>query len=165
MDNLLDKLPDIPTYFSMYVDRNIDLNTQRSIPCPFHNETHGKSFSYTPMLKKWRCWGACHAGGDVIDLHRLNYKLHSREEAQASLCSIFGIENEIDTSFEREQINYDAKDVYRRRLYSLAVSLAKNPDEWEELDYILSKAPFDEKELEVFCAKQGHPIQNSPIGG
>ena len=158
MDNLLDKLPSVPDYFKLYVDRDIDLNNVKSIPCPFHGETHGKSFSYTPVLGKWRCWGACHCGGDVIDLHRLNYRLRTREEAKASLCALLGIRPTTELSFERVTPTVDAKEVYRNRLYALAVSIAKEPDAWIKLDYILSKAPFDTRELEVFCAEQGFPV-------
>ena len=158
MSNIIDKLPSVPDYFKVYVDRDIDLNTVKSIPCPFHGETHGKSFSYSPMLGKWRCWGACHAGGDVIDLHKLNYRLRSREDAKSSLCKMLGISLSEDLSFERTTPTVDAKEVYRNRLYSLAVSIAKEPDAWLELDYIVSKAPFETKELEVFCASHGYPI-------
>lgn len=158
MENLLDKLPSVPDYFKNYVDKDIDLANVKSIPCPFHNETHGKSFSYAPMLGKWRCWGACHCGGDVIDLHRLNYRLRTREEAKASLCAMLGIRPDTELSFERVTPTVDAKEVYRNRLYALAVSIAKEPDAWEKLDYILGKAPFDTRELEVFCAEQGYPI-------
>lgn len=158
MDDLTHKLPSIPVYFNTYVDHKVDLNVTHSIACPFHNEQHGKSFSFSPMLGKWRCWGACHCGGDVIDLHRLNYHLRSREEARASLCSLLGIPDIPVLNFEQERPEIDLKDVYRRRLYALAVSLANEPDAWIDLDYILSKTPFDTKELEVFCATHGHPI-------
>lgn len=161
MSKITEQLPSVPDYFMMYVDSKIDLNTQKSIACPFHGETKGKSFSYSPTLGIWRCWGACHCGGDVIDLHKLNYRLRTREEAEKSLCAICGIELKLDLSFERETPTVDAKVVYRNRLYALANSIAKDPDAWIELDYIMSKAPFDEKELEVFCAKHGFPVQQS----
>ena len=71
MSSLLDKLPSIPQYYKEYVDPKVDLNINTSQPCPFHNEKTGKSFSYSKQLNKWRCFGACHCGGDVIDLHML----------------------------------------------------------------------------------------------
>ena len=62
------KLPSIPAYYQTYVDPKVNLENTPSIPCTFHNEVSGKSFSYSNTLNVWRCWGACHCGGDVIDL-------------------------------------------------------------------------------------------------
>lgn len=163
MADLLDKLPTIPQYYKQYVDPSVDLNINSSQPCPFHNEKTGKSFSYSKQLNIWRCFGQCHCGGDVIDLHRLNYKLKSREEAKASLYNILGIEYTASLSFEKEDIEVDEVDVHRRRVYSLAVTVATKPDDWLELDYILSKVPYDVHELEMFCLKHGVNVTSPNI--
>lgn len=163
MSSLLDKLPTIPQYYKQYVDPNVDLETQSSQPCPFHNERSGKSFSFSKQLNIWRCFGQCHCGGDVIDLHRLNYRLKSRDEAKRSLYKMYSISIEETLSFERVEVVINEQDVYKRRVYALAVELAKKagPEDWLELDYILSKVPYDVKELEVFCMRLGHPISSS----
>jgi hypothetical protein len=161
MSKELDRLPTIPEYYKERVDPNVDLETEPYQPCPFHNETTGKSLSYSKQLGIFRCFGKCHCGGDVIDMHRLNYRLKSREEAKRSLYSLYNISFEDTISFEKEEVEVDEKDVHRRRAYSLSLKLAQTPDDWIELDYILSKVPYDVKELEVFCASHGHPISSS----
>lgn len=161
MSKVTDKLPTIPQYYKQYVDPKVDLELQSSQPCPFHNEKTGKSFSYSKQLNIWRCFGQCHCGGDVIDLHRLNYRLKDREEAKRSLYKMYGISMQETITFEREEVKVNEDDVHRRRVYALAVSLATQPNDWLELDYILSKVPYDVKELEVFCMSHGHPIPSS----
>lgn len=160
MSTLLDKLPSIPQYYKEYVDPKVDLNLNTSQPCPFHNEKTGKSFSYSKQLNKWRCFGACHCGGDVIDLHKLNYRLKSREEAKKSLANILGINFKTELKFETPVIEVDAMEVHKKRAYALAVSLSKTPDDWLELDYILSKVPYDVAELNVFCTVRGVPLMS-----
>lgn len=156
-----DRLPSIPSYFKTYVDPNVDLDLTSNIPCPFHMEKHGKSFSYSKQLKVWRCFGSCHCGGDVVDLHRLNYRLKNRDEAKKSLFNLLGIDYKEQLNFDKKEFEIDEADVERRRAYALAVELAKTPDDWDELDYILSKVPYDVKELEVFCATRGVLITSS----
>ena len=161
----LSKLPSIPQYFKQYVDPHIDLDTTPHIPCPFHNEVSGKSFSYSKDLGIWKCFGACHAGGSIIELHQHNMKMHSKEEALKSLCNLYGVPMETLPTFELPTFEVDMKDVYRRRAYSLACKLAKNPDDWVELDYILSKYPYDVHELEIFCSVRGIVLTKPEDGG
>lgn len=158
-----DNLISIPDYYKAYVDPSVDLELQPSQPCPFHNEKSGKSFSYSRELKIWRCFGQCHCGGDVVALHQLNYKLKTKAEAKQSLCKLLGISYEESVSFTRDEIKVNEDDVYRRRVYALALSLATEPNSWLELDYILSKVPYDVSELEVFCAKHGRPITSDKL--
>lgn len=155
-------LPTIPDYFRNYVDPQTDLIATPHIPCPFHNEQHGKSFSYNIEKKIWRCFGECHCGGDVIDLHRLNKRFRTREEAKLSLYAMFGIKEEIVTNFEREPVKADENEVYRNRLYNRALQLAKTPDDWIELDYLLSQVPFAKEDLERFCRIRGFAIEPMP---
>lgn len=152
-----DKLPSIPSYFKTYVDPKVNLDETSSIPCPFHNEVSGKSFTYSKQLNVWRCWGACHCGGDVIDLHRLNYRFKTKDEARRSLYQMFGISLTEELSFEKKEIEVDEADVHRRRVYAAAVNLAQrgNSKDWLELDYIVGKVPYDVKELEVYCTSRG----------
>ena len=84
----------IPEYYKRYINHNVDLSIETKQCCPFHHEDT-PSFSYSPERGTWRCFGACHKGGDVIDLHQLNYKLSNREEAKRSLMDILGIKEEV----------------------------------------------------------------------
>jgi hypothetical protein len=38
--------------------------------CPIHHEQRGNAFSVHPETQKWRCWGKCNRGGDVVDLEQ-----------------------------------------------------------------------------------------------
>ena len=38
--------------------------------CPLHHEQRGQSFYIWPESQRWRCFGACATGGDVVDLLR-----------------------------------------------------------------------------------------------
>ena len=44
-----------------------DLLTGR---CPLHNERKGRAFAVWVSEQRWRCFGRCATGGDVIDLVR-----------------------------------------------------------------------------------------------
>lgn len=61
-------------------------------------------------------------------------------------------------SFKIEVPEVNEKDVYSRRCYAAALQLAKTSKDWLELDYIMSKVPYDVKELEVFCSTRGYMI-------
>lgn len=150
-----DKLPTIQEYFKAHVDSNIDLDKTPSIPCPFHDEKTGKSFSFSRNLNVWRCFGQCHCGGSVVDLHQLNHRIKTRKEAEKSLYALYEIPYNDVLSFDKEEVKVNDTDVHRRRVYATAVCLAKGPADWLELDYILSKVPYDVKELEVFCTSRG----------
>lgn len=156
------ELPSIPAYFKTYVDSNVDLEITPQLPCPFHEEKSGKSFSYSRQLGVWRCFGACHCGGDVVDLHRLNYRMKTRDEAMQALCKIYGVDMHKDLTFEKKEVNVDLREVHRKRVYAAAVGLAKTPDDYVELDYIMSKVPYDVTELEVFCSSRGFRIEEVP---
>ena len=156
-------LPTIPQYFQEYVDPTVDLTATPHIPCPFHGEVHGKSFSYSADKQVWRCFGECHCGGDVIELHKLNKKFKTREEAKLSLYAIYHIKDEIRADFTREPVQANTKLVYRNRVYNLALKLAKTPDDWVELDYLLSQDPFDVADVAKFCKAHGLDIE--PVTG
>lgn len=149
-DKIMEKLPSIPEYFRKFVDPSIDLDKTHNIPCPFHREQSGKSFTYSAELGKWRCWGACHAGGDVIDLHRLNHRYASRDEAKKSIYKLYGLTVNTKPSFERTEPKVNELDVERRSVYSQAIHLAKTVDDYVELDYIMSQVPYDVDTLKQF---------------
>lgn len=138
----------IPEYFKRYINSGIDLNATNKICCPFHHEDT-PSFSYSPERGTWRCFGACKKGGDVIELHRVNFKLSNRAEAKSSLFALLGIKNEVTFEYKRPEVNED--EVHKHMVYAEAVKLAKTIDDWIELDYIMSFHPMNIQRLEVFC--------------
>ena len=145
-------LPSIPEYFTRFIDSNIDLNKTQKICCPFHKEDT-PSFSYSPEKGVWRCFGACKFGGDVIALHQKNYKLRTRREAEASLYSILGL-----TPRPRGLIKGEADEfvVQSQAAYAKAMMVARTPDDWDELDYIMGQYPINTDRLEAFynCRKR-----------
>lgn len=163
MNNINSQLPSIPDYFRRYVDPKVNLDETPSIPCPFHNEVSGRSFSYSRQLNIWRCFGACHCGGDVVDLHKLNYRFRTKEEAKKSLYHDYGINLIPNPSFEKEEVFVDPKEVFRRHAYGTAVGLARTVDDWLELDYLVSKVPYDEKELAEFCSARGVVLKSEEV--
>lgn len=142
------RLPTIPEYFKKYVNANIDLDIDNAIPCPFHHEEHGKSFTWSPTKKVFRCWGACHTGGDVINLHKLNYRFKTREEAKKSLYEMYQISD--TPTFVRKEVEANPTEVRNRVAYANAISMAKTIDDYIELDYIMSMSPVDTARLETF---------------
>lgn len=145
------RLPTLVDYYKQFVDSKVDLSVTTSIPCHFHKETHGRSFSVTKDLSKWRCFGACHCGGDVIDLHRLNMRLRSREEALQSLYALYHIpykEEAKKPEIVQGEVNEAA--VSYGVAYSEALCYAKTVDDWIELDYIMSQFPVSEDKLKAF---------------
>ena len=155
----------IPEYFKAYVDKSVDLTVTKNIPCPFHNEKEGKSFTYSPEKQIWRCWGACHTGGDVIRLHQLNYHLKSYQDAKVSLYTLLGIQEELKPTFKPVKVKLNPADNNRRILFNKACELAAtlSPDKWIELDYIMSKVPYDTEELKTFISANKGEIDVSSL--
>jgi len=76
--NELEKIED-------YIGRLVDL-TQKGKTlkgcCPFHNSTSGSSFVVFPDTQSWRCFGACHEGGDRIKFHMKNFNLDFKDACE-----------------------------------------------------------------------------------
>lgn len=144
----------IPDYWHDYVNSNIDLRVNPKQPCPFHNEQHGQSFSYSPERGYFSCFGACHVlGGDVVRLHMLNYRIHDYDRAEQSLARLYKINLEKKISFEKSEVKVDEKDIEFRVAYGKACRLAKEPETWLELDLIMSQYPPDTAKLQMFINK------------
>ena len=141
----------IPNYWHDYVNANIDILQNPKQPCPFHKEEHGKSFSYLHEKGYFSCFGACHVmGGDVVRMHMLNYKIDDYDKAEESLARLYGIKEEKEVIFSQPEIRIDEKDVKFRVAYAQACRVAKTPDDWLELDLIMSQYPPDVGKLEMF---------------
>lgn len=145
-------LPSISQYMKDHVDSTKEW-TDGNYACPFHDEKHGKSFSIRGSI--WRCFGQCQCGGDVVSLHKHNFRIKTKEEAERSLFNLYHIDVSKDVSFVLPKVDADPVLARRRIAYNRALRAAKTVEQWLELDYILSKVPFDVAELELFCSKCG----------
>lgn len=147
----VDDIIDIPTYYNKYVDKTVDLNVTKNIPCKFHGEVSGKSFTYSGDKKVWRCWGACHCGGGVVQLHRLNYRLRSDEEALSSLRKILGLREERNITLNKpKQYEPNNAEVEIQSLIAKCNRKAKTVEQQLELDYIMSQYPVTKEQLELY---------------
>lgn len=146
-------LPTITQYMKDHVDSSVDWQ-DGNWACPFHKEEHGKSFSIRGDI--WRCFGQCQCGGDVISLHRHNYQLKTNEEAKKSLFYLYHIDAANEVTFKVEPAEPDEVLAKRKIVYNKAIRRANTPDLWVELDYILSKVPYDVHELEMFIDRCEH---------
>ena len=146
------RLPTIPEYYKAFINMNVDLTSAPKQPCPFHSETL-PSFSYSADRGRWRCFGSCKCGGDVIDLHRKNYRLGSREEAERSLNSLYGIIKKPRMEQPNLDIEVNNDRVYQEQLYQEALILANTTDRWLELDYFMSKVPIEITDLKYIVDK------------
>lgn len=140
----------IPEYFARFIDPAIDLEKTPKICCPFHQEDT-PSFSYSPEKGVWRCFGACKFGGDVIAMHQKHYKIRNRRDAERSLRKLLGyndIEKAPSTHLQEGVVN--VREAAFKTAYAKAILVARMPDDWDELDYIMSQYPQDVSALEIF---------------
>lgn len=144
----------IPEYYKRFIDPKVDLDATPKICCPFHKEDT-PSFSYSAAKGVWRCFGACHTGGDVIAMHMKHYGLRSRTEAQKSLNKLLGISTAAEFVPKVETGKADEYTVTQRVAYNKAIQLARTPEDWVELDYIMSLYPQDTQRLDVFINARG----------
>lgn len=151
----------IPDYFMRFVDKNINLNVENKICCPFHGEDT-PSFSYSPDKGVWACFGACKTGGDVINAHKKNKGFHTREQAIISLAELLKIDRKslglVAPDYEKS-INMQAAKY--KSLCTIADNMCRGVSDWAELDYTLSfNKPYDEmiKDLEDFIEKRSNRV-------
>lgn len=142
----LGRMPTIPEYYRERINAAVDLISERKQCCPFHKEDT-PSFSYQHDKKRWRCFGACKTGGDVIELHRKNYKLASREEARVSLMSLYGVTEKVELTMNVDTCRVDSNKVEFERLYQLVLLHANIIERWLAMDYAMSKYPVDQQVL------------------
>ncbi|MCI9050680.1 MAG: hypothetical protein HFI05_01960 [Lachnospiraceae bacterium] len=144
---IIGRLPTIPEYYRDWINKNVDLEYNPKQCCPFHKEDT-PSFSYSAEKGKWRCFGSCKCGGDIIDLHKKNYHLRSRTEAECSLKNLYHIVDKIELKRENVNLFVDDDKITQEVIYQKALLLANNVEKWLELDYFMSKTPIDITELE-----------------
>lgn len=147
------RLPSIPQYYMDYINKNVDLTTSPKQCCPFHQEDT-PSWSYSADKKRWRCFGKCHTGGDVVELHRCNYKLASKEEALKSLKRLYNIQDNATLNDAYSDVEVRKAVVEQEVLYQRVIQLAgADVDRWLQLDYVMSKYPLDCLLLEELILK------------
>lgn len=138
----------IPEYYRRYINSKVDLTETPKVCCPFHEEDT-PSFSYSVSRGVWRCFGACHKGGDVIALHQANFHLRTREEAEKSLYKLLGIKKEIPIPTV-SKVEVDPREVEEHVRKAKAIAIAQTPEQWLELDYIMSMCKYNDKQLDEF---------------
>lgn len=161
LEQYLKKVITIPEYYTKFIDNKVNLIVEPKVCCPFHGEDT-PSFSYSHERGVWACFGACKTGGDVINMHKKNKGLRSREEAANSLAEILQVDVRslglIDPDYENKVNKEFAK---YKSLCAVADKRCKGPDDWLELDYLLSfNKPFSEliEDLNVFIENRNTRI-------
>lgn len=142
------RLPTVPEYYSEYIDKGVDLTMYPKQCCPFHQEDT-PSFSYNIPTGRWSCFGKCHAHGDVIEMHKRWFHFSTREEAEKDLRIKYRVPEEtIETKMlKANSILVSEEKVDDEAVYAQACSLANNTERWIELDYAMSKTPFNRNEV------------------
>lgn len=144
--NVQGRMPTVPEYYKAFIDPKVDLTESPKQCCPFHKEDT-PSFSYDFRTGRWSCFGACHAHGDVVDMHMRWYKFKDRNSAEQDLarkCNVNIAEQPIQM---KEDVLVNEKKVDRDTLYLLCCNLANSPERYCELDEIMSVYPVTEDSL------------------
>ena len=136
------RLPTVPEYYQEHINRGVNLLDEPKQCCPFHEE-NTPSFSFNPKTGRWSCFGKCHAHGDVVDMHQRVYHIESREEAYRSLRSLYKVSSDRALSELNRMYFVEEDKVDDQAVYAEACALANTPERWVELDYAMSKCPFD----------------------
>ncbi len=154
-------LPTVPEYYKTYINPKVDLAMTPKQCCPFHKEDT-PSFSYDGRTGRWSCFGQCHAHGDVIEMHRRWFHLTTPEEAEKDLRHRYKVpmptikdkmfELKRDTLIPQDKIDMNVN-------YASAILNAKTPEQWLELDEIMSEVPVNESALIRFNYKYGISTQ------
>ena len=138
------RLPTVPEYYMEHINKGVDLTADPKQCCPFHKEDT-PSFSYNPATGRWSCFGKCHAHGDVIDMHMRWMHFNNKDEAKKDLEIRYDARTM--PNLRKLQSNADVlvseDNVEDQTTYAEAVALANTPERWIELDYAMSKTPFD----------------------
>lgn len=140
---IIGRFPTVPEYYQEHINSEVNLLETPKQCCPFHQE-NTPSFSYNIETGRWSCFGACHAHGDVVEMHRRFYKLDTKEEALRSLRSMYGVK-EVRTleAVANQEILVSDEKVTDDAVFLEACSLATTPDRWIQLDYVMSIYPYD----------------------
>ena len=148
------KIPTVAEYYAAMINSSVDLVREPKQCCPFHEEKT-PSFSYDVRRERWRCFGKCHTGGDVYDMHRMHYHLNTREEAIRSLKSMCGVSNAPKLELAYDDYKVRDEQLYEEAIYQRCLLYANTVDRWLDLDYVMSKVPVESAELQQLLVKWG----------
>lgn len=148
------RLPTVPEYYQEHIDSKVDLVVAPKQCCPFHQE-NTPSFSFDIKTGRWSCFGKCHAHGDVVEMHRRYYHFGTREEADKDLRIRYHVPKDTfeDVTLKSKSALISEEEVDNNVVYTTAVSLANCPERWLELDYEMSKHPFDRNAIQTLINK------------
>jgi len=151
--DVIGRLPTIPEYFRQHINKDVDLESEPKQFCPFHEDKDSPSFSYSRERSVWRCFGGCKCGGDVIELHRKNFKFKSRKDAETSLKGIYQVYEDKVQNLEQEEVLINPEKIEFESVYQKALIMATNPKRWLELDYTMSIYPVEAVSLKDLIEK------------
>lgn len=143
-------LPTVVEYYMERIDKGVDLTLTPKVCCPFHHETK-PSFSYSIETKTWRCFGACHTGGGVVELHYMKNRdrFGNKEEAKKHLEAMYDVRKPkilIKQNFESKVNKSKIEDeVVLQKAYMMANTVER----WIELDYLMSIYPIPILDIEI----------------
>lgn len=145
------RYPSVPEYYQQFIDKDVDLSAEPKQCCPFHKEDT-PSFSYDLRTGRWSCFGACHAHGDVIEMHKRWFKFQSKELAEMDLAKRFGVDITKVEYEKQNKVFVNPNVVSERATFMKAQLLANTPERQAELDYVMSIVPLDENMLfNLYC--------------
>lgn len=146
------RLPTVIEYYQEHIDKGVNLAQSPKQCCPFHKEDT-PSFSYNVNTGRWFCFGRCHCGGDVIDMHQRWFHLESRVEAERDLRIKYNARKSVNLQSLNEERFIPEDNIQNNVVYARAVALANTPERWLELDYEMSKSPYDRLALMDLIAR------------
>lgn len=94
--NVFDAAKTVPLKDTAATVLGFSINASGTMPCPIHNEKHGKAFSVS-QNKYWTCFGKCGKHGDNIEMVAFT-KGVSRFEAAKEICEAFGLAYDLPKS-------------------------------------------------------------------
>lgn len=148
------RLPTVPEYYKEHINKGVDLTAEPKQCCPFHKEDT-PSFSYNPATGRWSCFGRCHAHGDVVDMHMRWLHFDSRDEAKKDLEIRYDARTlpSLKKLQSNEDLYVSEEKVEDEITYAEAVALANTVERWIELDYEMSKTPYDRVAIQLLINK------------
>lgn len=146
------RLPTVPEYYQEFINGDTNLAVSPKQCCPFHDEKT-PSFSFNINTGRWTCFGRCHVSGDVIDMHQRWFHFESRAAAEVDLRIKYNARERVTLDSLKEDRYIPEDNILNNVTYARAVALADTPERWLELDYEMSKSPFDRINLQDLIAR------------
>ena len=121
MAKVLGRLPTVPEYYMEFIGK-ADLTQEPKQCCPFHKE-NTPSFSYDLKTGRWSCFGACHAHGDVVDMHMRWAHIPTREQASESLHKLYQVRHTVSIDEEEDKVPISKENVRFNAVYNTLLTL------------------------------------------